>query len=113
MKKENLDKLVQETIDSFDGSTKASPAPFLLTRIRAKMGNRQSTPSVWEKAGIWLTRPSVAFAVLAIILLMNVYIITSAVNGNNTTGITTQNPPGDEYSMNVASSLYDFENVQP
>jgi hypothetical protein len=45
---------------------------------------------------------------------MNVYIITEAVSGS-TNGMSAQNTPAptDEYSMNSASSLYDFENIQP
>ncbi len=114
MKKENLDKLVQETMSSFDGAEKASPAPFLLTRIRAKMANSQTEPSLWERAGMLVAKPTVAFAVLASVLLMNVYIITEAVSGS-TNGMAAQNTPAptDEYSMNSASSLYDFENIQP
>lgn len=114
MKKENLDKLVEETMNSLDGVAKASPAPFLLTRIKARMANRPEQPSLWERAGILLTRPTVAFAVLASILLMNVYIISSSVSGNNN-GVTMQNTSvlSDDYSLNSGSSLYDFENIQP
>jgi hypothetical protein len=65
MKKENLDKLVEETINSLDGAAKASPAPFLLTRIGAKMANRQEQPSLWERAGFLITRPANAINVLA------------------------------------------------
>ncbi len=114
MKKENLDRLVQETIDSLDGAAKASPAPFLLTRIRAKMANSQQRSSAWERAGLLLTRPAVAFGVLATVILMNVYIVTSTVSNDNN-GFTTQTMPAvsDDYSINAESSLYDFENVQP
>ncbi len=114
MKKENLEKLVQETMSSLDGAAKASPAPFLLTRIRAKMANVQTEPSLWERAGMLLTKPTVAFAVLASVILMNVYIITEAVRGS-TTGMSAQNTtaPTDEYSLNAATSFYDFENIQP
>jgi hypothetical protein len=114
MKKENLDKLVEETMNSLDGAAKASPAPFLLTRIGAKMANRQEQPSLWERAGFLITRPAIAFTVLATVLLMNVYIIASSANGNDS-GMAVQNTAGlpEEYSLNTGSSLYDFENIQP
>lgn len=112
MKKENLDKRVQEALSSLDGATRATPAPFLLTRINARMANRSDNGSVWEKAGWMLTRPTVAFTVLVAVLLINFFIITSASNSAGASAQTTQ-VASDEYSMNTASSLYDFENVQP
>jgi hypothetical protein len=112
MKKENLDKLVQETLSSLDGATRAVPAPFLLTRINARMGNAQEATSIWERAGVMLTRPRVAFSVLVAVVLMNFLIITSADDQGNASSQTTQ-VNTDEYSLNTASSLYDFENAQP
>lgn len=114
MKKEKLDKLVEETLSSLDGAAKASPAPFLLTRIKAKIANRQEQPSLWERAGILLARPTVAFAVLGSVLLMNVYIINASLGGNNNgMGVQNNSVMSDEYSLNAESSLYDFENIQP
>ena len=112
MKKENLDKLVQDTLSSLDGATRAEPAPFLLTRINARIANAQESSSVWERAGWMLTRPKVAFSVLVAIVIMNFLIITSASDSGSATSSTTQ-VNTDEYSLNTASSLYDFENAQP
>ena len=112
MKKENIEKLVQETLSSLDGATRATPAPFLLTRINARMANRSDAASIWEKASWMLARPTVAFSVLVAVLLMNILIITSASNGAGSNAQNVQ-VASDEYSMNTASSLYDFENAQP
>lgn len=112
MKKENLDKLVQETLSSLDGVARATPAPFLLTRINARMASRNEATSVWERAGWMLTRPKVAFTVLMLVLLTNILIITSASKADSVSVQNTQ-VATDEYSINTASSLYDFENVQP
>jgi hypothetical protein len=114
MKKETLDKMVEETMNRMDGAERAAPAPFLLTRIKARMANGQTQPSLWERAVFLLTRPTVAFAVLTTILLINFYIITSSINGNNNDNIV-QSTVGtsDEYTLNAESSLYDFENTQP
>ena len=113
MKKENLDKMVEETLGSLDAVGRATPAPFLLTRIRAKMMNQPAATSVWERAGIFLTRPAVAFTILASVLLMNVYIIGNSVGSNNSMAAQSLQAGSDEYSMNSESSLYDFENIQP
>ena len=114
MKKENLDKLVEDTLNSLDGSARATPAPFLLTRIRARMTNQRAPLSLWERAGIFLTKPVAAFGLVALVLVMNFYIIASSFS-NNSNGFATQNTllNTDEYSLNSTSSLYDFENNQP
>ena len=114
MKKENLDKMVEETMSSLDAAERATPAPFLLTRIRAKMMNKTTKASAWERAGILLTRPAVAFTVLASILLMNVYIIGNSVGSNSSITAQSLQTGSDEFSMNSeSSSLFDFENIQP
>jgi hypothetical protein len=112
MKKDNLDKMVQETMSSLDAAGRATPAPFLLTRINAKM-ERTAQPSAWERAGIFLTRPAVAFTILASVLLMNVYIIGSAEVSDNSIASQSLQSASDEFSMNTESSLFDFENIQP
>jgi hypothetical protein len=114
MKKENLDKMVEETMSSLDAAERATPAPFLLTRIKAKMANRPVTASAWERVGIFLTRPAVAFTVLSAVLLMNVYIIGNFVGSNSNTAAQSLQTGSDEFSMNAESiSLFDFENIQP
>jgi hypothetical protein len=112
MKKDNLDKMVQETMSSLDAAGRATPAPFLLTRINARM-KRAAQPSAWERAGIFLTRPAVAFTILASVLLMNVYIIGAAEGSDNSIASQSLQSASDEFSMNTESSLFDFENIQP
>lgn len=113
MKKDDLEKMVNETMSCLDAAGRATPAPFLLTRIRAKM-QKNTELSPWERAGIFITRPAVAFTVLATILFMNVYIISNSVTGGNS-AVATQSlqAVSDEYSMTSESSLFDFENIQP
>lgn len=114
MKKENLDKMVEETMSSLDAAERAIPAPFLLTRIRAKMLNRPEKTSAWERAGIFLTRPAVAFTILAFILLMNVYVIGNSIGSSSSVAAQSLQAGSDEYSMNAESaSLFEFENIQP
>lgn len=113
MKKENLEKMVNETMSCMDAAGRATPAPFLMTRIRAKM-QKNTQPSTWERVGIFIARPTVAFPILATVLLMNIYIIRSSVTGSDTSMATQSfQQVSDEYSMNSESSLFDFENIQP
>lgn len=108
---EQINKLVEEALSSFDEAERAVPKPFLLTRINARM--RKHTETVWEKTGRFIGRPAVAFTGLCMILLINAMVILY----NKTSGTVTvteqvgQNP-ADEFSYTVAP-IYDIENPQP
>lgn len=112
MDKNKLDKLVEETINSMDAAERAMPAPFLLTRIRTGLAKETlSTP--WEKVSAFLAKPLVAFPALVLVLVLNFWIIRSAVSTDNTL------PPADyskvstdDYSLGNATSLFDIENGQ-
>lgn len=113
MNKNDLDKIVEATLNSMDAAERATPAPYLLTRINAKMQTRQSS-SAWEKISAVLTRPAFAFSLFGIILMMNVWIISSSIGNNNSnSSLVNLQGSADEYSMNSSSSLFDFENTQP
>jgi|GWRWMinimDraft_6_1066014.scaffolds.fasta_scaffold03724_4 hypothetical protein len=108
---ENINKLIDEALNSVDNIKRAEAKPFLLTRINARM-NRE-TSSVWEKAGWFITRPAVAFTGLCLILLINGIVIISNKTPNDTTASeqVLQNST-DEFSYTVAT-IYDNENTQP
>ena len=111
MKKKDIEKLVEETMNSFDGSSKAEPKPFLLTRINSRLQTESDKKNIWTKLGSILSTPAVAFASLAAIIILNVAIIMQTpVPENNTTQTTT--PAKDEFAINVIS-IYDFENQEP
>lgn len=110
MIKTKLATLVEETLDSMNGAQRAEPAPYLLTRINAKI-NRE-VPSAWERISLFISRPVIAIAAVAFLIILNLLIYTF---NNAGTNINLQNLPGnaDEYSMNNSSSLFDLENIQP
>ena len=111
MDKNKIDKLVQETIDSMDGSSRAMPAPYLATRLKARISNEADRLSYWEKAIAFLTRPAFAFPALALVLVINLWIMNSSSPENN-----IQHSPenqlviNDGYSISSATSLFDIEN---
>ena len=72
-KKENINKLIEEALNSVDDVKRAEPKPFLLTRIHARMN--KETESVWEKAGWFIGRPAVAFTGLCMIMLINAMVV--------------------------------------
>lgn len=110
-KKEQTAKLVDEALESFDGAGRATPKPFLLTRIHA--GMNRATESLWEKAGRFISNPAVALSVICLVLLINVTAVL------NRQAMRTPTPSeqvafssADEFSY-TASTIYDTENMQP
>lgn len=113
MDKRKLDKLVDETINSMDTAERATPAPYLLTRIHAKMNKEPGYLSAWERISSLLGKPLVAFPSLVLVLLLNFWIIRSSVSdSNNASAADFSKVSSDEYSLSTATSLFDFENGQ-
>src|SRR5688572_10507824 len=107
----DINKLIDDALNSVEGIERATPKPFLLTRINARMSN--GTASLWEKAGWFITRPAVAFTGLCLIVLINVMVMmnNNSINTGNGADQVVQHS-ADEYSSTVAT-IYDFENTQP
>ena len=111
MKNNKLAEMVEQTLNSMDGAERATPAPFLLTRINAKMNREQ--PSAWERFGIFLSRPIIALSTIAFLIFFNLIVYTYSNSSSNINGSQNLQVSTDEYSMNNSSSLFDLENIQP
>ena len=110
-RKENINKLIEEAIGSVDAVTRATPKPYLLTRINARMN--KVTESVWEKAGWFIGRPAIAFTGLCMIVLLNVMVVMfNKKSDATTTAEQTVQTQADEFYYTVAT-IYDIDNTQP
>lgn len=111
MDKNNIQKLVNQAMESMDGAQKASPAPYLLTRINARMQNADRAVGFWEKLLMAFTKPAIAFPALAIVFALNFWLITKS--GSDTKALTNEYKlvTNDDYSLSTATSLFDFENL--
>jgi hypothetical protein len=102
------DLWTNKAINSLDDSTRATPRPYLLTRINERL--KQSKSSIWERAGWFIGKPAVAFSGLALLIIINVLAIV-----NSTTGATDYLPEQsvqlttDDFSNTIAT-IYDIEN---
>ena len=97
-------------MQSIDKIKKASPRPFLFTRLEARM---QREKNIWEKLSSFVARPVIAFACICLVIMINVMVIFSANTSENS--LVQQNSESasvDEYSQ-VTTTLYDFENARP
>ncbi len=110
-KKKQIDQLIEEALHSADNIERASPKPFLLTRIHARLNN--SNESSWEKIARYIGRPSIAFSGLAMLILINVLVLF--LNPENASSIATEQSTEattDEFYY-TAATIYDFENTEP
>jgi hypothetical protein len=65
----NIERKVEETLNSLDGIQRATPAPYFYTRLTARLDRNEK--NIWEKFGTFISRPTIAFATIFIILLLN------------------------------------------
>lgn len=107
---EILNKKIDDVMQSMDGIKRASPRPFLFTRLEARMQNERN---IWSRISSFVSRPVVAFACICFVLVINSMVILFSNNSSNST--PQQNADlvtADEYSQ-VSYNIYDFENSKP
>ena len=110
-KQEQINKLIEEALNSVDDAQRAEAKPYLFTRIQAMINKEVDT--VWEKAGWLITRPVVAFTGICLVVLINSAVIfyNKVITQPANTDVVVQNT-ADEFSYTV-SGIYDIENTQP
>jgi hypothetical protein len=107
---QNLKKKIEETMRSFDGIKKASPRPFFFTRLEARM---QRAKSNWEIISSFVARPSMVFASICLIIVINVAVIFSSSFFNSSSDQqNSEQATADEYNS-VSAPLYEYVNATP
>ncbi len=79
---EDTDQKIDAAFNSINNIQRASPKPYLLTRINARLD--KEVKSIWETIAIYISRPLVMVLGLCLIIIINVSVIltnkTSATN---------------------------------
>jgi hypothetical protein len=106
MKNHPIEDLIDKTLNSVDGVSRATPKPFLFTRLTARMHAVRSNE--WEVIGRFIVRPSVLIAGISAIIIINTMVLIFHNSSDNTmpnyqTGVT------DDYNSSMAT-LYNIEN---
>ena len=110
MEDEFLNKKIDEVMQSMDSINRATPRPFLFTRLEARMQNERN---IWSKLSSFAARPVIAFACICFVLIINAMVILlSNTSGNSLTQQSSELATADEYNQ-VSYNLYDFENSKP
>jgi type IV secretory pathway component VirB8 len=109
--KNDIQKKVQEAMDSLNGIQRAEPQPYFYTRLIAKLQRNERT--IWETTGSFLARPVVAVAGLCFILVMNAVILLRQDKDTSATSIQVaiETPMTDNEYVVASSSSFDYENL--
>ena len=108
--KNDIDKRVEETLNSLDGMRRAEANPFLYTRIKARL---QQPRSGLERLILLAGKPAFAFLVLVIVLATNLMVmLKGTAEASAVKQEQTQFAVADEYHLDVPA-LYDYENPEP
>ena len=113
----DIEKRVEEALNSLDGIKRATPQPWLFSRVKARLSREEAEErTVWGTIGSFLSRPVVAVAGVCLILLFNGVLLFNQQSQSSSNGIAIQNEmqPSDSESFVASNSSFDFENlVQP
>jgi hypothetical protein len=110
----DIEKRVEETLNSLDGIQRATPQPWLFTRVKARLMQEEKT--AWGTMSSFLARPVITIAGLFIILTLNGILLFNQVNKKSSSALLGgQNEQVmDSESLIASSSSFDYENlVQP
>ena len=115
--KVDIEKRVEEVLNSLDGIRRAQPRPWFFSRIQARLGREEAEEkTVWGALGSFLSKPAVAIASLCMIILLNGFLLLNRPTKISSTVIAAQSEQtaSDSESYIASSSSFDFENlVQP
>jgi len=107
--KNDIQKLVNETLNSLEGLQKAEPRPFLFTRVMARIKRDEDT--LWEKLAALIAKPAIAFATVILFLAINAFVLFQASGNNSSNTQETSLVAGNDFGLSV-SSLYDINPEQ-
>jgi len=110
---EHINRLTDEALSSLDGAGRATPKPYLLTRINARMRNQNEKESSWDNALRFISRPAVALAGLCLVIGINAMVVSYNYPGKTTAVSDDQYASVDEYSSSSIAVLKDIENIEP
>lgn len=108
MKQHEIDKRVEETLDSLDGVGRAKSNPFLFTRVQARLSQSVKTP--WEQLTAYISRPAVALVMLCMVIVSNAAVLYWQTAGEEVP--EQQLALTEEYNMTV-TAFYEEETPEP
>ncbi len=109
MKKENLNKKIEAALQSLDGCEAASPKPYLLTRINARLQQNEAK-GFWTESLSFINRPVVIAACLILVIVSNLLIFTNK-NTAEDSAASSLIANNNRYELSITvAGIYDVEN---
>jgi hypothetical protein len=109
----DLEKRLEQALSSLDGLQRATPQPWLFSRVKGKL-LKSEEKTKWEAIGTFLSKPAVAIAGLILIMALNGVLVFNQESDPSVVTSQTELVPTDSESLIASSSSFDFENlVQP
>ena len=111
-KKQSMYDLVEEAFNSINNIERASPKPFLLSRVNSRLHKKKSS-SWWENAALFIGRPRIVIPGLAMLMVINLTaVIFYASEPSVAISEQSLQASSDEFSY-TAAAIYDNENSEP
>lgn len=107
---EHINKLIDGALNSLDGTVRATPKPYLFTRLNARMQNERE--SNWDNALKFISKPAVAFTILCLVIAVNTMVVALNYSDRAAAVPEEQFASVDEYNSSAAD-LIDIENTEP
>ena len=111
-KKQAIYDLVEEAFNSVNNIERASPKPFLLSRVNSRLHKKKSS-SWWENAALLIGRPGIVIPGLAMLMVINLTAVIFYAS-EPAVAISEQSfqASSDEFTY-TAATIYDNENLEP
>ena len=104
----DLEKRIEDSLNSLDGMSRAEANPFIYTRIQARLKRARSGV---ERIVLFAGKPAFAFLVLVVVISTNLMVMLPC-SDEPSAKAQSQFVVADEYHNNV-QNLYDYENPEP
>jgi hypothetical protein len=102
---QNIEQKINAALTSLDAIHPASPRPFFYTRVQSRL--HQKPESAWNKVFMYLASPSIAMAMMILIILGDGMLLFMEKDTSNS--ISTTAP---EYSLSVQYQEYSLDNQE-
>lgn len=104
----DMQRKVDEALDSVLNIGRAHPEPFFYTRLMARISRQEQ--SYWERMSSFVGRPAFAFVTVSMVLVLNIFVAFNETSPVPASPDISEVATADDLGTNT---FYDIENVQP
>jgi hypothetical protein len=105
--KQDIEKMIEETLNSLDGMQRAEPRAFFFTRLQQRIQNRKK--SLWDGLERFIGRPAVALTSVLLLIILNVSLIITKEESPVPLNEQEEQAFAEEYSL-TPTTIYEYEN---